>query len=347
MATPTLQRALPTVSVVQRSVRVAPANLGDVIHRAALGDDMAYVERTMLERTASESRPLAAAGAYTVAAGGKRLRAMLVLLAARLGHYDLERAARPAVAIELLHAASLVHDDLVDHTLRRRGRVTVHARWDRHVALMLGDYFFALAAGELAAETDPRIIRFYADAAQTVVEGELRPVVQLEPMDVALQQYFYKTSAKTAALFEAACKAGMAVGGGSPEQVAAMGHFGADLGVAFQIIDDVLDFVGDEATLGKPAGNDLREGTLTLPLIYAVAQSDTPLLRELARTARPDPAKVPELIDAVIAAGGVSRALEEARRITARGRENLAAFGNETAVNALHEICDFVLDRQV
>jgi heptaprenyl diphosphate synthase/octaprenyl-diphosphate synthase len=347
MATPTLQRALPTVSVAQRSVRVAPASLGDVIHRAALGDDMAYVERVMLERTASQSRPLAAAGAYTVAAGGKRLRAMLVLLAARLGSYDLERAARPAVAIELLHAASLVHDDLVDHTLRRRGRVTVHARWDRHVALMLGDYFFALAAGELAAETDPRIIRFYADAAQTVVEGELRPVTQLEPMDIALQQYFYKTGAKTAALFEAACKAGMAVGGGTTEQVAAMGRFGADLGVAFQIIDDVLDFVGDEATLGKPAGNDLREGTLTLPLIYAVAQSDNPLLRELARTARPDPAKVPELIQAVIAAGGVSRAVEEARRIAARGRDNLASFGNETAVNALHEICDFVLDRQV
>ncbi len=347
MATPTLQRALPTVSVAQRSVRVASSNLGDVIQQAALGDDMAFVERIMLERTASESRPLAAAGAYTVAAGGKRLRAMLVLLAARLGHYDLERAARPAVAIELLHAASLVHDDLVDHTLRRRGRVTVHARWDRHVALMLGDYFFALAAGELAAETDPRIIRFYADAAQTVVEGELRPVTQLAPIDVALQQYFYKTGAKTAALFEAACKAGMAVGGGTPEQVAAMGRFGLDLGVAFQIIDDVLDFVGDEATLGKPAGNDLREGTLTLPLIYAVAQSDDPVLREVARTARPDPANVSELIEAVIDSGGTSRAVEEAKRIVGRGRENLNVFGNETAVRALHEICDFVLDRQV
>src|SRR5205085_2261474 len=118
----------------------------------------------LIGRADSRSRLLAAAGAHTIAAGGKRLRAALVLLSARLGRYNLERAARPAAAIELLHAASLVHDDLVDHAQRRRGHVTVHARWDNQVALMLGDYFFALAAGELAAEPDPRIIKFYADA---------------------------------------------------------------------------------------------------------------------------------------------------------------------------------------
>lgn len=322
-------------------------NVGEIIRRAALGDDLATIEHLMLERTASHSRALAAAGAYTVSSGGKRLRAMLVLLSARLGAYDFERAARPAVAIELLHAASLVHDDLVDHTMRRRGRVTVHTRWDQHVALMLGDYFFALSAGELAAESDPRIIKFYADAAQTVVEGELRPVTQVEPLDVALKQYFYKISAKTAALFEAACKAGMAVGGGAPEQVEALGRFGHDLGVAFQIVDDVLDFIGNEAALGKPAGNDLREGTLTLPLLYAVAQSDNPLLRELARTNRPDPAAVPQLVAAVIDAGGVSRALDEARRIVRRAHEHLALFPPSQPARALIDIGDFILDREV
>lgn len=346
MVTTTLQRALPT-SGVSLPVQVVAPTLSDIIERAALADDLALVERTMVERTASRSRPIAAAGAYTVSAGGKRLRAALVLLAARLGSYDLERAARPAVAIELLHAASLVHDDLVDHTLRRRGRVTVHARWDRHVALMVGDYFFALAANELAAEPDPRIIRFYADAAQIVVEGELRPVTQLEPMSVALEQYFYKTGAKTAALFEAACKAGIAVGGGTAEQVEALERFGYNLGVAFQIIDDILDFTSNETALGKPAGNDLREGTLTLPLIYAVAQSDAPLLREVARTARPNPTQVPQLIEAVIAAGGISRALDEARQIVQQAQSALAHFPPTGALQALYDICDFVLQRQV
>src|SRR5215216_6870442 len=315
MALPTLKREISSQRVgdTESPKRLVPSNLGDVFRRAELGDDLAAIERMLLQRTTSSSQLLAAAGAHTVAAGGKRLRAALVLLAARLGDYQLVRAARPAVAIELLHAASLVHDDLVDHALRRRGRVTVHTRWDAHVAVMLGDYFFALAAGELSAEPDPRIIKFYADAAQTMVEGELHPVTQLEPLDVALKQYFYKIGSKTAILFEAACKAGIAVSGGTTEQIEALGRFGYDLGLAFQIVDDVLDFTGDETTLGKPAGNDLREGTLTLPLIYAVADSLNPLLRELARTGKPDAAQVPQLLAAVIAGAGTEPALTEAR----------------------------------
>jgi heptaprenyl diphosphate synthase/octaprenyl-diphosphate synthase len=325
---------------------LAPASLGEVFRQAALDDDLATVERLLMQRTGSHSRLLSAAGAHTVAAGGKRLRAALVLLAARLGDYSLTRAARPAVAIELLHAASLVHDDLVDHTLRRRGRVTVHARWDNQVALMLGDYFFAVSAHELAAEPDPRIIRFYAEAAQTVVEGELRPVTQLEPIEVALAQYRYKIGSKTAALFEAACKAGIAVAGGSADQIDALGRFGYDLGLAFQIVDDVLDYTGDEATLGKPAGNDLREGTLTLPLIYAVAQSSSPLLREVASRPRLDSTQVPQLVAAVFGAGGANRAMDEAQQTAKRAIAHLSDFPPSSAIRALAEICDFVLCRQ-
>jgi heptaprenyl diphosphate synthase len=347
MAIPGVQREVSSPGTIDAApMRLGGPNLGDIVRRASLSADLAEIERMMVERTASKSRLLSAAGAYTVAAGGKRLRAGLVLLAARLGAYDRDRAGRPAVAIELLHAASLVHDDLVDHTSRRRGRMTVHARWDSHVALLLGDYFFGLAASELSAEHDPRIIRFYADAAQTMVEGELRPVTQLEPLDEARKQYFHKIGSKTAALFEAACKAGIAVSGGTVEQIEALGHFGYDLGLAFQIVDDVLDFTGDEATLGKPAGNDLREGTLTLPLIYAVAESPDPLLREVVRTSKPDPAQVPQLLDAVIAAGGADRALAEARQITDGALTYLSIFERSSATRALGEICDFVLSRQ-
>jgi heptaprenyl diphosphate synthase len=343
MALPALESAVGAPS----PMRLVSSDLGDIFRRAALSDDLVAIEQELLTRTVSRSPLLTTSGAHTVAAGGKRLRAALVLLAARLGTYNFARAARPAAAIELLHAASLVHDDLVDHTLRRRGRMTVHARWDQHVALILGDYFFALSAGELADEPDPRIIMFYAEAAQTVVEGELRPVTRLEPLDVALAQYHTKIGAKTATLFEAACKAGIAVAGGTPAQVEALGRFGYDLGLAFQIVDDVLDFTGDEAILGKPAGNDLREGTLTLPLIYAVAQSDDPLLREVATTGRPDHAKVPQLVAEVIAAGGAARAHDEARQTAARALRYLDDFPPSGTLRALGEICDFVLNRQV
>jgi len=323
-----------------------PKNLSDIFHRAALSDDLAAVEDLLLQRTTSRSPLLVAAGVYAVAAGGKRLRGALVLLAARLGHYDLSRAIHPAAAVELLHAASLVHDDLVDHAGRRRGRTTVHSRWDSGVALMLGDYFFALAAGELAAEPDPRIITFYATAAQMLVEGELSPVAQLEPLDTALAQYHHKIGCKTAALFEAACKAGIAVAGGTRAQVDALGRFGYDLGLAFQIVDDVLDFIGDEAMLGKPAGNDLREGTLTLPLIYAVAQSDSALLRVVAHTMRPDPGQVAQIIAEVIAVGGIRRAMDEAHAIAARATSHLGEFPPSATTRALGEICEFVVDRR-
>ncbi len=343
-----MQQTLTRSEIPLRPFEVSVYGLtpGEILQRGGISDDMALVEQTLLARTASQSAALAAAGAHTVSAGGKRLRAAMVLLAARLGAYDLERALRPAVAVELLHAASLVHDDLVDHATQRRGRVTVHARWDSHVALMLGDYLFGLAAGELAPERDPRIIRYYTDAARTMVEGELNPVRQLAPFDVAYSQYTQKIGAKTAVLFAAACRAGMAVGGGDDSAVRALGSYGYDLGLAFQIVDDVLDFTGDERTLGKPAGNDLREGTLTLPLMYAVAQSDDPLLAALVRSPRIDAAQIPVAVAATIGAGGARLAIEEATRLAVRATEHLQIFAPSAARRALYDLAHFIVRRE-
>jgi heptaprenyl diphosphate synthase len=349
MAPPMLQLDRPEQPPTETqapSTQPPPASLGEIFQRAELAEDLAAIEQLLMQRAGARAPLLAAAGAHTIAAGGKRLRGALVLLAARLGNYDLERVAHPAAAIELLHAASLIHDDLIDHTQRRRGHATVHTRWDSSVALMLGDYFFALSANELAAEPDPRIIRFYAGAAQTIVEGELSPVTQIEPLEIALAQYRYKIGCKTAALFEAAGKAGIAVAGGTPEQIEMLGRFGYDLGLAFQIVDDVLDFTGDEQALGKPAGNDLRERTWTLPLIYAVAESGSPALRGLTRTARPAAARVPELVALVIESGGAARAMAEAQETAARAISHLADFPASDTTRALNEICDFVLHRQ-
>lgn len=345
MALPQTEIARKADTVFTMRPRVAPT-LTDIFARAGIADDLVAVERRLIQRTESHSTLIAAAGKHTIAAGGKRLRAALVLLAARQGRYSLERALHPAAAVELLHGASLIHDDLVDHTVQRRGRSTVHARWDNHVALMLGDYFFAAAAGELAAEPDSRIIRFYADAARTIVEGELHPVKQLLPLDTALRQYRRKIGAKTAVLFEAACKAGIAVAGGSDADIDAMGLFGYELGVAFQIVDDVLDFTGDEAILGKPAGNDLREGTLTLPLIYAVDSSASLLLRDFARTLVIDPAHVANLVQAVLASDGVVRALDDAAEAAARALRHLDRFSFSPVREACVDLLQFVLTRQ-
>jgi heptaprenyl diphosphate synthase/octaprenyl-diphosphate synthase len=322
------------------------SSIADLFERANLTADLSAVEQLLLERSQSRSALITAASVHTVRSGGKRLRAAMALLSAQLGSYQLANVIHAAASAELIHAASLVHDDLVDQAARRRGRVTVHTRWDNDVALMVGDYFFALAAAEMSLSPDPRIITFYAQAVQTIVEGELSPVTAVEPLETALGQYFYKTGAKTAALFEAACRAGMAAGSGSDAQIAALGRYGFDVGIAFQIVDDVLDFTGDEGTLGKPAGNDLRQGTITLPLIYALRASDSPRLRAIIEQTQPDNAEVEAAIAEVLAAGGADAALSEARRYIAQAIGHLSEFPASPAHHALIDLAQFVADRE-
>ena len=327
-------------------IRPRPTSVSELFIRADLTSDMQAVEQLLLRRAQSRSEVIAAASEYTVQAGGKRLRAALALLAARLGSYSLERVIHAAASVELIHAASLVHDDLVDQADRRRGHVTVHSRWDNDVALMVGDYFFALATSEMALSLDPRIITFYAEAVQTIVAGELNPVTRVEPFATALRQYLYKTGCKTAALFEAAAKAGMAAGGGDDAQIAALGRYGYDMGLAFQIIDDVLDFVGDERSLGKPAGNDMRQGTITLPLIYAVAGQPSALLRTITERDDVSEADYNQAIAEVVASGAIERTLDEARVYVERATNHLAAFPPSLAAQALVDLAFFVVDRQ-
>jgi heptaprenyl diphosphate synthase/octaprenyl-diphosphate synthase len=209
---------------------------------------------------------------------------------------------------------------------------------------MVGDYLFALAAGEMAQAPDPRIISYFSHAVMQICEGELSPVTLLTPLDAALSQYYFKTGSKTASLFAAACKAGMASGGGSPEQIEALGHFGYELGLAFQIVDDVLDFVGNPTNLGKPAGNDMRQGTITLPLIYAAASSDAERLAQAL-----DSHDEMQLQWAIGAAQrlGISPARGAAQQRIERAMHHLEGFPDSPARQVLGDIAAFVLEREV
>jgi heptaprenyl diphosphate synthase/octaprenyl-diphosphate synthase len=321
-------------------------SLQQLFDQAHLTSDLAAIQSLLLERAASQSTPIAASGAHIIRSGGKHLRAALVLLAARLGTYDFAQVRHAAAAVELIHTASLVHDDLVDGTERRRGSATIHTRWDNDVALMLGDYFFALAAAEMAMCADSRVITFYAHAVQTIVEGELRPVTAVAPFDAALERYLYKTGAKTASLFEAGCKAGAALSGGSDATIEALGHYGYALGLAFQIIDDMLDFTGSESLLGKPPGNDLRQGTITLPLICAAAGSSNPLLQRTSDAPPPTEAEVARIIEEVIRAEGISQASAYADMYTRQAIARLEALPASPARHALIHLTRSIQTRQ-
>lgn len=327
--------------------RKTPVSAQHIFERARITADLEAIEALLLERSRSRVTALTDAGAYNIRAGGKRLRAAYVLLASHLGTYDFSQARHAAVAVELIHNASLVHDDLVDRTEQRRGHSTIHTRWDNGVALMLGDYFFALSAAEMARCHDRRIIQFIAQAVQTVVTGELHPVLDVTPFDTAMSQYLYKTGAKTAALFEVACKSGMVTGGGSSNDIAALERYGHDMGMAFQIVDDMLDFMGNEQTLGKPAGNDLRQGTITLPLIYAANSSDGAFLRDIAGASELSDTQVAHAIRDVVRLGGISKARADAERYANRAITHLERFAPSPARQALTDLARFVVERQL
>jgi len=195
----------------------------------------------------------------------------------------------------------------------------------------------------MALAPDPRIIAYFSHGVMTICEGELSPVMDAAPLETATEQYLYTIGCKTAALFEAACKAGMVCGGGTQNQVDALGRFGYQLGLAFQIVDDVLDYTADEATLGKPAGNDLREGTITLPLIYAVAAGADGLI-ELLDTR---PINEAQMIWAIgeVRRLGTPRAMDDARAALDRALAQLDTFPDSPAKHALGQIARFVVTR--
>jgi heptaprenyl diphosphate synthase len=310
---------------------------------AALLADLQIVDQIVVDRVQPRLAVIKVASQHILTSGGKRIRAALALLAAQLGRYDLDRVLHSAAAVELIHAASLVHDDLVDEAARRRGTITVHTRWDGDVALMVGDYLFALAAAEMALAPDPRIIAYFSHGVMTICEGELSPVMDAAPLGTAIEQYLYKIGCKTAALFEAACKAGMVCGSGTQHQIDALGRFGFQLGLAFQIVDDVLDYTADEATLGKPAGNDLREGTITLPLIYAVAAGANGLTELL--DVRPIADERMAWALGEVRRLGAPPAMDDARAAVDRALAHLDEFPDSPAKYALGEIARFVVTR--
>lgn len=313
-----------------------------------LSPELAIVERAILHKFQSRSVLLNAASSYLMQAGGKRIRASLVLLAARLGpHYQDQEVIHSATAIEMIHSASLVHDDMIDEADVRRGRSTVHNQWGNNVALMVGDYLFALAAGQMAEVEDRRIFRSFARAVQRICEAELSPVTDVTPTDQAVAQYYTKIGGKTAALFESAAEAGMIAGGGSLEQVEALRLFGYDVGLAYQVVDDVLDFTGDEQTLGKPAGHDMQEGTITLPVIYAVADGANDVVRQAVQIDRPGPEVIAAAVAEVRRVCSTKRAQREAERLVDQAIERLEPFPDGPAKDALIDLAMTVVQRKM
>ena len=289
---------------------------------ARLTRGLTRTEARLAEIAASHGAELGRHSADTLSAGGKRLRPLIVFLCA--GQAVGENTVRAAVAVELVHMATLVHDDVLDRAPLRRGRDTVFKSAGRDAATFTGDFLFSRAFAELAASGNPSAVKTLSDASSALAHGELMQRADAWSADVTRERYIARCTLKTAHLFEAACRLGAAFGpaaNGLPGAVECLGAFGEKIGVAFQIFDDVLDVSGPPERTGKHRGTDLLDGTITLPLI--IARERDPQIRELNLRNVTTPAEADTLCDKIADTGALTDAKEEALRYVCQAKAAL------------------------
>jgi geranylgeranyl pyrophosphate synthase len=296
----------------------ALSSLPDV---AWLVDDLLRVEDVMIEAVATESHPLVAESAlHLIKAGGKRLRPALVLLASRAGEEGRPSTDLAAAAIELVHIATLYHDDVIDETELRRGVPTVHSKWGIEIAVLSGDYLFARGCA-LGAEAGGEVPAILARAIGSVCEGQIIETASLDDPDRPVADFISTIRKKTAALFQAACDLGAATSEADRSIRSALVSYGENLGLAFQIVDDLLDVIGDERITGKRVGSDLREGVLTMPFLIAAARSESVRSQLVGGGGR-----LESLLEDLRATGALQETIEAAEGFGAAARAALAGL---------------------
>jgi geranylgeranyl pyrophosphate synthase len=307
--------------------------------------ELRELQRRLLEIGSGGHPTFAAAVQHLFGSPGKLLRPTLVFLSARFGpSRDAEVVLNLAQSLELVHTASLVHDDIVDEAELRRNVPTVNATWDDDVALIVGDYLFAKAYALAAVLPKPEVIAIVAQTVFALCDGELNEVTASRALPTE-SAYFQRIELKTASLYAACCQGAALLADAEPEHVAALGAYGTSLGLAFQITDDVLDVAGDEADFGKTVGRDLAEGMATLPMIYAVEELED--RRLAARIVAPgkDDREMRELLSIIRGSGGVERARAKALSFHDGAVAALAGLPDRPERDALRDIADFVVRR--
>ncbi|HEX6541197.1 MAG TPA: polyprenyl synthetase family protein [Ktedonobacterales bacterium] len=315
---------------------------------SGIESDLDIVDATFYERATSGLEMLNSAAAHVLRTPGKRLRTALTLLSGKLLTYRFEKLLPLSVAFEMVHLATLVHDDIIDHATTRRGLPTVNARHGNGVAILLGDYLFARTAGLIADVEDFRVDHLFSDTVASVCEGTILELLSARQADLSVEHYIDRISRKTACLMAACCKGGAIVGGGTDAQIALLDEYGLNLGIAFQIIDDVLDYIGTEDIIGKPAGNDLRQGLVTLPLIYALKNQQNghvERVEQILRSETPPDGEVRGIVEWIAASPAITEALDLARHYSARARALLSEFPASPEREVLEHLVDFVVDR--
>jgi heptaprenyl diphosphate synthase len=318
--------------------------LTDLVDVPRVWDRLNAVERRLSEVTEASNPFLTVIAQHGLQAGGKRYRPLLTQVAAELGPNPGGEPVEAGVAVELVHLGSLYHDDVIDEATTRRGRVSVNTNWTNTIAILSGDFLLARAS-EVAAPLGEEAVSLIARTYASLVEGQTLELQLIDGIDHGPDEYYDVIGGKTASLISTSARLGAITGGADRHQVEAVSEWGWEMGLVFQMTDDVLDLVADEAFLGKPAGSDMLEGTYTLPVLYAVDGPAGPEIRDLLDRGRPDAATVARLLDIVRSGGFVDRVLDEALDRARVAEKAVARAATGRLVDVFANLDRYLLDR--
>jgi octaprenyl-diphosphate synthase len=310
--------------------------------------DLERVDREFARHVESQVALIPTIGKYIQTSGGKRIRPAVLLMAARLSGYKGDRAVLYAAVIEFIHTATLVHDDIIDDSELRRGRLAVHSRWGNDVTVLLGDYLYIKSMAMALTHDTLDIVRLLCDVTLRMIEGELYQLTKNGDADLTEEEHFEIIRRKTAYLFGGSAQIGGMLGNVSPEQQEALREYAFNLGIVFQVVDDLLDFTGDAAALGKPIGADLREGKMTLPLIHLLRQGHATgerIVREIIATRTTTEQQWKELLQILSEHRSIDYAFRRAEEFAERARKPLSAFPPSAERDALLALPDYVVAR--
>ena len=328
--TRTVRETPPKLSAIQALVREPLERVGDEIRRIVLSD-FDHIEEV---------------NEHLLFMRGKLFRPTLLLLSSRADGQEGEDALTLGAVVELVHLATLVHDDAVDHSALRRGLPTVNALWTHQVAVIMGDYLYSRGVSELARIGNLDALAVLANAANEMSVGEMRQLTSYDALDFTEDDYYRLIAAKTASLMSAACEMGAI--SGAPEYREALGRYGHNLGMAFQIADDLLDYTGSEAVTGKPTGHDLRERKVTLPLVSAlerVSDAEDQEVRAFFTRIDPTDEEIARIVEIVVGRGGLEYARQVAGRYADQACEALESLPDGPAITSLLDSVRYAVDR--
>jgi len=311
-------------------------------------EELARVEREFARHLQSRVELIPEMGKYVQMGGGKRVRPAVLLMASRLCGYKGDRGVLNAAVVEFIHTATLVHDDIIDGAETRRGRLTAHARWGSDITVLLGDYLYIRSMAMALTQDTLEVVRLLCDVTLRMIEGELYQLTKAGDANITEAEHLEIIRRKTAFLFSGCAEIGAALGEAPAAERAALRDYGFDLGTAFQIVDDVLDYMADASALGKPLGGDLREGKVTLPVILLLQKRPdvAPIIQSVIAEGEVQPETWRMIQDLLRHEGAVDAAFERAVGFATRAKQHmLDAFPPSTERDGLIALADYVVSR--